>query len=287
MAQLVWDETGQRTYETGVDHGVLYIPDSSGSYINGVAWNGLTNVSESPSGAEANAQYADNIKYLNLFSAEEFGATVEAFTFPDEFQEFDGLGVPTPGVVIGQQNRGVFGLSYRTKIGNDLVGDSYGYKLHLVYGCQASPSERAYGTINDSPEPINFSWEITTTPVPVTGYKPTSILVVDSTKVNPITLAALEQILYGDVGVDPALPAPDTIVTMFAGGVTIVAPTEPTFAANTITIPTVAGVAYYVDNEVVPAGDLDITEDTVVTARPLAGYVFASGIDDDWFYEYT
>lgn len=288
MAQLVWDETGTRTYETGVDHGVLYLPDSGGNYINGVAWNGLTNVTESPSGAEANAQYADNIKYLNLFSAEEFGATVEAFTYPDEFQMFDGLGVPTPGVVIGQQNRGVFGLSYRSKVGNDLVGDNYGYKIHLVYGCQASPSEKAYGTINDSPEPINFSWEITTTPVPVTGYKPTSILVIDSTKVNPTSLAALEQILYGDIGVDPALPSPNTVVTMFAGGITVVTPTQPTFnGTNEITIPTVTGVEYYVGTEVVPAGVLTITEDTVVRAQPSAGYVFESGIDDDWFYEFS
>jgi hypothetical protein len=289
MTQLVWDQTGNRTYETGIDHGVLYLPDSMGAYVNGVSWNGLTSVSESPSGAEPNAQYADNIKYLNLFSAEEFGATIEAFTYPDEFSQFDGLGVPTPGVSVGQQSRRTFGLCYRTKLGNDLEGDDYGYKLHLIYGCQASPSEKAYNTVNDSPEAITFSWEIATTPVAVSGMKPTSVVVIDSTKVDPVELAALEQILYGDVGVDPALPLPDTIITMFTGGVTVVTPTEPAFnsGTETITIPTVTGVTYYIDDVAVPAGAVVITEDTVVTARPNAGYVFAGGIDDDWFYDYT
>ncbi len=180
MAQLVWDELGQRYYETGVDHGVLYLPNNQGAYIDGVAWNGLTSISESPSGAEPNAQYADNIKYLNLFSAEEFGATVEAFTYPDEFAQFDGLGIPAPGVTVSQQSRRGFGLSYRTKIGNDLEGDDYGFKIHLIYGCTASPSEKAYNTINDSPEPITFSWEITTTPVSVPGMKPTSVITIEN-----------------------------------------------------------------------------------------------------------
>lgn len=289
MTKLVWDETGQRFYETGVDHGVLYIPDSNGAYVTGVAWNGLTSISESPSGAEPNAQYADNIKYLNLFSAEEFGATIEAFTYPDEFAQFDGLGTPTPGVTVGQQNRRTFGLSYRTKVGNDIDGDDYGYKLHLIYGAQASPSEKAYNTVNDSPEAITFSWEITTTPVAVSGMKPTAIVTIDSTKVDGTDLAALEQILYGDIGVDPMLPLPDAVITMFAGGVTIVTPTEPSFdsGSDTITIPTVAGVTYYIDGEAVPAGAVVITEDTIVTARPNAGYVFASGVDDDWFFDYT
>ncbi len=289
MAELVWDETGKRLYETGVDHGVLYLPNSQGAYVDGVAWNGLTSVSEAPSGAEPNAQYADNIKYLNLFSAEEFGATVEAFTYPDEFAQFDGLGTPTPGVVVGQQARRSFGLSYRSKVGNDIDGDDYGYKLHLIYGCSASPSEKAYNTINDSPEAITFSWEITTNPVAVPGLKPTSVITVDSTKVSATTLAALEQILYGDAGVDPALPLPGTVITMFAGGVTVVTPTQPAYnvATDTITIPTVAGVMYYIGGTSVPAGPVTITEDTVVTARANDGYVFAAGTDDDWFYDYT
>lgn len=287
--ELVWDETGTRFYETGVDHGVLYLPDDQGAYINGVSWNGLVSVSESPSGAEPNAQYADNIKYLNLYSAEEFGATIEAFTYPDEFAQFDGLGNPSPGVLIGQQSRRSFGLSYRSKVGNDISGDDYGYKLHLVYGCTASPSEKAYNTVNDSPEAITFSWEISTSPVAVPGMKPTSIITIDSTKVNAATLTALEQILYGTAAVDPALPLPGTIVTMFAGGVTEVVPVQPGFdaATNTITIPTVAGVTYYINNQPVPAGPVVITEDTVVTSRPDSGYVFAAGVDDDWFYNHT
>lgn len=289
MAELVWDEVGQRFYETGVDRGVLYLPDAQGAYVDGVAWNGLTSVSESPSGAEPNAQYADNIKYLNLFSAEEFSATIEAFTYPDEFTQFDGLATPSPGVLVGQQSRRSFGLCYRTKVGNDVDGDDYGYKIHLVYGCTASPSEKAYNTINDSPEAITFSWEVSTTPVAVPNMKPTSIITIDSTKVDADTLAALEQILYGDVGVDPALPLPATVITMFEGTVTVVTPTQPAYddPTDTITIPTVAGVTYYINGVAVPAGDVVITEDTVVTARPNAGYVFTPGVDDDWFYNFT
>ena len=218
MPALVWDAVGEHIYETGVDHGVLYLPDATGVYASGVAWNGLTSVSETPSGAEANAQYADNIKYLNLISAEEFGATLEAFTYPDEFAEFDGLAVPNPGVVVGQQPRKMFGLSYRTRVGNDVLGDEYGYKLHLVYGCIASPSEKAYNTINDSPEAITFSWEISTTPVPVTGYKPTSLIVVDSSVVDSSALAALEDELYGGSSAAANLPMPDDVIAMFASG---------------------------------------------------------------------
>jgi len=289
MAVLKWDEVGTRFYETGVDKGVLYIPDSNGAYTNGVSWSGLTSVSESPSGAEPNAQYADNIKYLNLVSAEEFAATIEAFTFPDEFQQFDGLAVPTPGVAIGQQTRKTFGLCYRSLKGNDLEGTDYGYKLHLVYGCQASPSEKAFATVNDSPEAIAMSWSIATTPVAVTGLKPTSIITIDSSQVDPATLAALEQILYGDVAVDPAMPLPDTIVTMFSGTVTVVTPTEPAYnsGTDTITIPTVTGVEYYIDDTIVAAGAVVITVDTVVVARPAAGYVFAEGIVNEWWYDYT
>lgn len=286
--QLVWDEIGQRTYETGVDHGVLYVPDNEGAYNDGVAWNGLTSVSETPTGAEANPQYADNIKYLNLFSAEEFGATIEALTYPDEFAQFDGVATPSPGVHVGQQNRGVFGLSYRSLKGNDLQGTDHGYKLHLVYGCQASPSEKAYNTINDSPEAITFSWDLTTTPVAVTGLKPSAILTIDSTKVDPTVLAALEQILYGDVGVDPALPLPDTVISMFEGGVTVVTPGIPTYnsGTDTLTIPATAGVVYKNNGEVIAAGPTVITADAFVVATPAPGYVFTPGVDDDWAFDY-
>ena len=184
MAPLTWDQVGDRLYETGVDKGVLYIPDDAGVYNKGYAWNGLTTVTESPSGAEASPQYADNIKYLNMISAEEFGATIEAFTYPEEFGQCDGTALPDPGVALGQQGRKMFGLCFRTKVGNDVDGADFGYKLHLVYGCQAAPSEKAYATVNDSPEAISFSWEITTTPVPVTDYKPTALIVIDSTIVD-------------------------------------------------------------------------------------------------------
>jgi hypothetical protein len=214
MAKLVWDKTGERYYETGVDHGVLYVQDNTGAYPMGVAWNGLTAVTESPSGAESSPQYADNIKYLNLVSAEEFGATIEAFTYPDEFGECDGTAEPTVGVHLGQQTRKTFGLCYRTIIGNDIQNTGYGYKLHLIYGALAAPSEKAYATINDSPEAITFSWEVTTTPTPVTGYKPVASLTIDSTKVDATKLATLEDMLYGtdaDAG-GAYLPTPDVVI---------------------------------------------------------------------------
>jgi hypothetical protein len=217
MAPLTWDQVGDRLYETGVDHGVLYLPDQAGVYNIGVAWNGLTTVTESPSGAEPNAQYADNIKYLNLISAEEFGATIEAFTYPEEFSECDGTALPSPGLAVGQQGRKMFGLSYRSRVGNDIDGTEFGYKLHLVYGCQAAPSEKAYATINDSPEAIAFSWDVTTTPVPVTGYKPTSLIVVDSTVATPAHVKSLEDLLYGVAATAAALPTPDAVITLFAG----------------------------------------------------------------------
>ena len=216
MAKLTWDATGERLYETGVDHGVLYILDSDGTYKNGVAWNGLSAVTESPSGAEATAVWADNIKYVNLLSAEEFGATVEAYTYPDEFAICDGTAELVDGVIVGQQARKVFGLCYRTKIGNDVDGNDHGYKLHIIYGAQASPSEKAYSTINDSPEAISFSWELTTTPVNVTGMNATSYLVIDSTKCDAEKLTALEKILYGSAepNTAPRLPLPDEIKTL-------------------------------------------------------------------------
>lgn len=219
MSKLVWDKTGERLYETGVKQGVLYPMDANGAYPKGVAWNGLTNVTESPSGAEATALYADDIKYLNLMSNEEFGGTIEAYTYPDEFAECDGSASIATGVYIGQQARKTFGFCYRTTIGNDVESNAHGYKLHLVYGALASPSEKAYATINDSPEAITFSWEFSTTPVNVTGFKPTACLTIDSTKVDAEKLAALEKILYGDDADDTAvarLPLPDEVAHVMA-----------------------------------------------------------------------
>lgn len=221
--KLVWDKTGEHYYETGVKNGVLYPMSASGTYPKGVAWNGLTAITESPSGAEATALYADDIKYLNLMSNEEFGATVEAYTYPDEFAECDGSASLTEGVYIGQQARKTFGLCYRTTLGNDSKGNDYGYKLHIIYGAMASPSEKAYSTINDSPDAITFSWELSTTPVAVANFKPTASLTIDSTKVDAQKLASLEEILYGKDGtgednsvgaVDPRLPLPDEIATL-------------------------------------------------------------------------
>lgn len=215
MSRIVWDATGERLYETGVDRGVLY-PQVTGAYPKGVAWNGLTNVTESPSGAEATPLYADNIKYLNLYSAEEFGATIEAYMYPEEFEACDGSASIARGVTVGQQTRQAFGLCYRTVVGNDTEGEAHGYKLHLIYGAVASPSEKAYGTINDSPEAITFSWEVTTTPVNVTGMKPTACVIIDSTKADPEKLKALEDILYGKDEAEARLPLPDEIKTLMA-----------------------------------------------------------------------
>lgn len=219
MAKLVWDKTGERLYETGVDRGVLYPIQTGGLYNKGVPWNGLTAVTESPSGAEATDLYADNIKYLSMRSAETFGATVEAYTYPDEFGECDGSASLATGVTVGQQSRKMFGLCYRTTLGNDVDGNDHGYKLHLIYGATASPSERAYATINDSPEAITFSWELSTTPVNVTGFKPTACITIDSTKADPECLTALEEVLYGSDtggsgGTEPRLPLPDEVKTL-------------------------------------------------------------------------
>ena len=213
MSKLVWDKTGEHFYETGVKNGVLYIP-TAGVYSKGVAWNGLTAVTESPSGAEATPLYADDIKYLNLLSPEEFGGTIEAYTYPDEFMECDGSAALTKGVYIGQQKRSTFGLCYRTVLGNDVDNNDYGYKLHLVYGALAAPSEKGYSSINDDPEAITLSWEFTTTPVTVAGHKPTASITIDSTKVNAEKLAALEAILYGSEEKEARLPLPDEIATL-------------------------------------------------------------------------
>lgn len=293
MAVIQWDKTGERLYETGVDRGVLYIPDASGAYKNGYAWNGLTAVSESPSGAEANPQYADNIKYLNLISTEEFGATIEAFTYPEAFAQCDGTAL-IGGVSISQQTRRSFGFSFRTLIGNDLVGTDFGYKIHLVYGCDAAPSEKSRSTVNESPEAATFSWEITTNPVPVSGtnpttgkpYRPTSHLVIDSTVVDQQKLTDLEDILYGTAGSEPRMPMPDEVLGMFEGTITEVSPVEPAFddATNTITIPTVTGVTYQINGQTV-TGDVVISEPTIVNAVPASGHKFPNVVDDDWFFD--
>lgn len=217
MGKLAWDASGERLYETGVQKGVIYPQNASGLYPLGVAWNGLTGVTESPSGAEASPIYADDTKYLNLISAEEFGATIEAYTYPDEFAVCDGSAELATGVVVGQQARKAFGLCYRTALGNDIEGADYGYKLHLIYGAMAAPSEKAYSTINDSPEAITFSWELTTVPVAVTNLKPTACLTIDSTKVLEANLEVLEDILYGTDVADPYLPLPDEVAALFAG----------------------------------------------------------------------
>jgi hypothetical protein len=292
MATLTWDQVGERLYETGVDHGVLYIPDASGDYVGGVSWNGLTTVTESPSGADSNPQYADNIKYLNLLSAEEFGGTIEAFTYPDEFAQCDGTELPNPGVAVGQQGRKVFGMSYRTKVGNDIDGTEHGYKLHLLYGAQASPSERAYATINDSPAAISFSWAFTTTPVPVTGLKPTALLTIDSTVVDSAALSTLEDALYGSGGVDPRLPSPDEVIGMFSGTVTTVRLTDanaPTYdsATHVVTLPAVTGVDWKINGADAASGAqpaMSVGDTSNVTAHAQSGYAISG--DDDWTFDY-
>jgi hypothetical protein len=293
MTKVAWDQVGQRLYETGVDHGVLYMPDAGGVYNDGVAWNGLVAVTESPSGAEITPQYADNMKYVSLVSAEEFAATIEAFTYPPEFGQFDGTLSPEVGIFVGQQDRRSFGLSYRTLVGNDLEGTAHGYKLHLLYGCLAAPSEKNYGTVNDSPEAITFSWEVSTNPVEVgeiggVQYKPTASLVIDSTLVDATALGELEDLLYGTVGTDPSLPTPSDVIALFAGTVTLATPTEPGYNTSThvITIPAVTGVIYSMDGVDLTAGvQPAITVDKVVEARPAPGYQFPDVTDTDWFFD--
>jgi hypothetical protein len=293
MTKLAWDQTTKRTYETGVSKGVLYVADG-GTYPLGVAWNGLTTVTESPTGAESNKTYADNIPYLNLLSQEIFGATIEAYTFPSEFDVCDGIRSPVPGASIAQQPRKSFGFCYQTIKGNDTEGNEYGHKTHIVYGALASPSEKAYQTVNETPAPIDFSWAVSTTPVEVgtidgVDYKPTSLLVFDSTVVDADALAALEDILYGTVSDDPRLPLPAEIMALFVGTITEVFPTAPTWSNGThlVTIPAVTGVEYRVDGEVLTAGTHAEIADFVVNAYPLPGYIFSQPSDDDWFFEYV
>lgn len=211
--RITWDKVGERFYETGVDRGVLF-PSTGSGYGTGVAWNGLTAVNENPTGAESSKQYADNIPYLNLISAEQFGATIEAFTYPPEFAACDGSASVANGITIGQQTRRPFGFAYRTRVGNDLVGQDFGYKIHLVYGATASPSAKNYGTVNESPEAMSLSWEVTTTPVDVPGYKPTSTFTIDSTLCSPSALAKLENIIYGSETTEPRLPMPSEIIAI-------------------------------------------------------------------------
>ena len=294
MTALVWDQTGERLYETGVEKGVLYIP-TAGVYNSGEAWNGLVTVTESPSGAEPTPLYADNIKYLNLISVEELGGTIEAYTYPDSFAQCDGTETPQPGVSVGQQTRHAFGLSYRTKLGNDEVSTDYGYKLHLIYNALAAPSEKAYSSINDNPDAITFSWTFTTAPLAVIGLKPTALITIDSTKVDSDSLDSLEEALYGTVSTDPRLPLPDEVISMFAGTQTVVTPTVPTFVSSTgvITIPTVTGVTYRRgDTNEIVTGTTTIAgaagANLIIYALPTSGaYVFTSGVDDDWYFERT
>jgi len=290
MAVLTWDQSGERLYETGVDQGVLYIPNN-GVYDTGYAWNGLTAVTESPSGAEATPMYADNIKYLNLLSVEEFGGTIEAMTYPDEFAACDGTAIPETGVTLSQQTRQLFGLSYRSRIGNDVEAADYGYKMHLVYGALAAPSERAYNTINDSPEAITFSWTFTTTPVSVTGYKPAALMTIDSTKVNPTNMQTVLDALHGTSSTSPRLPLPDEILQMVANSQTVVTTVAPTFVAGTgvITIPTVTGVTYRrADTNAVVTGTVTIATSgasLTIKAAPSSGlYKFSAASDDDWTF---
>lgn len=293
MTALVWDAIGARFYETGVDRGVLYIPNGSGVYDTGFAWNGLTTVTETPDGAAATPQYADNIQYLNLVSAEILGGTIEAFTYPDQFAQCDGTATPNTGVAVGQQSRKSFGLAYRTRVGNDVSGTDLGYKLHLLYGALAAPSEKAYATVNDTPEALAFSWGFSTSPVAVTGLKPTSLLTIDTTKALASGITALEAALYGGSSTTPRLPLPDEVIAMFAGALTPVTTVAPTYNVSThvLTVPSTTGVVYRrTDTGAVVAGGATITlvtgQTLVLKATPAAGYVFTAGSDDDWSTAY-
>jgi len=291
MSVLQWDQTGEKVYENGVEKGVFYTVNAAGDYTNGYAWNGLVSVTESPSGAEVNKQYADNRVYASLRSAEEFGATVEAFTYPPEsVAALDGAATPTPGVAVGQQGRSTFGMSYVTKIGNDLNPDA-GEKIHLVYGATANPSEKAYTTVNDSPEAATFSWELTTTPVDVgtvnsVEYKPTSTITIDTTKEDPAAVSTLKEFLYGTAGTDPSLPSPAAVLAIFTSATLTATPTEPTYdtTTNVMTVPSIAGVSYYDDDDTLLATGPQpaFTRNHVITARPNVGYKFPPDIDTDW-----
>lgn len=268
MTTIVWDQVGQRFYETGVNHGVMYPMAADGSYPMGYPWNGLISVTDSPSGAEPTPLYADNIKYLNLMSVEEYAATIEAYTYPPEFEECNGSADLSTGVLVGQQTRKPFGFVFRTVLGNDVVGEDYGYKLHIVYNALAAPSEKAFQTINDSPEAITFSWEVSTTPVAVTGHKPSASLVIDSTIANTAALATLEDILFGTVAADPRLPLPDEIAALFRS-----AAPDPVALSNSVPADGAVGVA--VDSNLVMTFNNAIVKESVVVLSaagdPVAG----------------
>lgn len=291
MSKLEWDKSGERYYETGVSHGVLYIPNALGSYTNGYAWNGLTAVNASPSGAESTKQYADNIAYLNMTSAEEFNGTIEAFQSPREFDQCDGTATPVPGIGVGQQTRRSFGFSYETLIGNDIDGQDHGFKIHVVYGAQAAPSERSNATVNDSPEAMALSWEFTTTPASVTpeiivngrALKPTATLSFSSLMFPASKMQELKDILHGTTALAPRLPSPNELITLMSSTILEAVPTPPTFDADVITIPTVAGVVYKI-NGVVVEGVVSSTEPTMVYAEPAVGYKFPDVVATQWAF---
>lgn len=296
MTKLEWDKVGERKYETGVSNGVLYSPNAQGIFPagSGVPWSGLTAVTESPSGAESTKVYADNIAYLNLISAEDFNATIEALMSPPEFDKHDGTASPVLGLTIGQQARTPFGFSWQTRIGNDLQAQDFGYKVHIVYGATAAPSEKNYATINDTPEAMPLSWELSTTPVNVPGFKPSAKLTLDSTKIPANVMTQILDILYGTAGIDARLPQPSEIIQLLAGTSTEVVPTAPTgTAAGLITIPTVTGVRYRrADTGAAVTGTVQIPgaigSSLLITAEALDGtYRFKAGEDDDWKFTKT
>jgi hypothetical protein len=295
MTELLWDQTGEKEYETGVDKGVLFVTNEDGSYGDGVAWNGLTTVTESPAGAESTKTYADNIVYGNLISAETFGGTIEAYMYPTVFGMCDGSAELAPGVTIGQQARRIFGFAYRTRVGNDTNATDHGYKIHLVYGAQAAPSEKAYATINESPEMMGLSWEISTTPVATPGgRKPTASLVIDSTKVDPTLLAAFEGILYGDADTDARLPLPAEVADLFSAGVLTqvdltVNANQPVYNAGThvVTLPAVTGIQWKINGvNKAPGAQPALSAGQVanIQATPLPGKTIKG--DDDWSYAF-
>lgn len=288
MSKLKWDDTGKRLWETGVEQGTLFVRNALGNYPLGVSWNGLTAVTESPSGAESNKQYADNRVYANIMSAEELSGTIEAFMWPTEFNACDGTASPYPGVYVGQQSRSTFGFVYKTKLGND-VSEDLGYKLHLWYGCKASPSEKAYNTVNESPELTAFSWEVSAEKVDAPNLKPTACLTISSTEVDPAKLAALELVLFGDTGIDPRLPLPAEVFTLIGTVLTDAMPVMPAYvlATHTITIPTTTGIDYTIDDVIKAAGPVVTTKDTWVIAKPKATYKIKAGVDANFFYSFT
>lgn len=297
MAKFIWDKVTEKKFETGVSNGVLYLPNNQGAYDEGEVWNGLTTVTESPSGAESNKQYADNQVYVNIKSVEEFGCTIEAFTYPVKFEQCDGT-AKVNGVSVGQQGRRSFGFSWQSLIGNDTEGTDHGYKIHLAYGLDAAPTEKTHTTVNESPEASNFSWEVTSVPTavegtdPVTGkdLKPTAKLTISSLDHTPAKMQELKDVLYGTAGQDGRLPSPTEVINLMAGALTSVETQAPTYDNTTdiVTIPTVTGVEYLVDGEVVPSGPFGpITEDIVVTARPATGYKFTNTSDEDWTINFS